>query len=128
MKYSKEQLEAMSDLQLNRVIAFELFKLTPDQSIIKHQDSGKCTRNYKDSAVSVGEFGCLSFGDYVSDYSLMMPLVFEAGISLISSGGGWYTAHSDDLDVATIKCSHESYCSNPLRAAAIVYILVKQGE
>lgn len=121
MKYSKEQLEAMSDFEINCVVT----------SVVNNEDYSQWAISADESSfyqcgIDGDQFHAVDIYDYCKDVIDIMPLVFEAGISLISSGGGWYTAHSEDLDVATLKCSHECYCSNPLRAAAIVYILVMQ--
>ncbi|MGL5727591.1 MAG: hypothetical protein ACRCYD_07020 [Plesiomonas sp.] len=67
--------------------------------------------------------------DYCNDPAVMMPIVFESGISLIkvgSSNDGGYCAHckkmtrTGDLDSLIVFQS-----SKPLRAAALAYLRKK---
>lgn len=65
--------------------------------------------------------------DYCNNPSDMMPLAWEHGISLIHESCYW-TAASDDLNEAW-DSTHSADDKNPLRAAAIVYLLMQdEGE
>jgi hypothetical protein len=120
---NKEQLEQLSDLQINRIIAFEANGRKPNKSVMKHQDSGLCATNYKDDAVSICDNGDLGFYNYCNDPSDMMPLVFESRITI--------DYHICDLaqcyKYTENGAEHTVEHSNPLRAAAIVYLLMR-GE
>jgi len=108
----KEQLEAMSDFDLNCLIVDKL------EIISDVHFSSAITRHVKDGEV----LRCAETLDYCNNPSDMMPLVFEKGISLVYMDEE-YEAHS-------LCCGDEvnnTLHKNPLRAAAIVYLLIK-GE
>ena len=123
---NKEQLEKLSDLHINRMIV-ESFGHKLDWDVKEHQDSGLCETNYKDDAVYITERGYLEFLNYCNNPSDMMPLAFEAGIDLVSP----VSNASDDWQAGkfflTWKSAINVYHKNPLRAAAIVWLLM-QGE
>ena len=107
---NKEQLEQLSDLEINKLIAdIEQIELELDESGTFYWDE------------------CWVY-DPCNSSSGMMPLVFESGISLTdpdSSGGKVWIASKW---FASLRPSIQSRSGNPLRAAAIVYLLMKEGK
>jgi len=116
---NQQELEAMSDLQLDTLIA-------ENEGVDFYVDDD-------------GEFLWLKMGGQHGEdivYSPtntanhMMPLVFEHGISLIkdtTEDTYFACSHYEELmhDSPTVYNPVEH--SNPLRAAAIVYLLMKEG-
>ena len=111
---NKEQLERLGDFEINKLIAEKLFRATACRS------RGKiCV----DDGTPTG-----SYVDYCGSLSDMMPLVFKNKINLnyFEDDDGWYcSATSGEYGYE----SHENECDNknPLRAAAITYLLM-HGE
>lgn len=106
MKHTKDQLEAMSDTELNRVVA-----------VIAGYGADYLERN-PDNAP-----------DYCNKHSEMMPLAFECAIELSPLfRGGWVASevssytHEEDPIYNENQASH----TNPLRACAIVYVLARK--
>ena len=104
MKYTQEQLEAMSDPQLNKLVAKTAIKgihgMLPIATILANEGI-----------------------DYCSNPNDMMPLAFDAGLSLVYMDPD-YEAHS----LCNGDEENNTQHNNGLRALAIVWILVKQGE
>ena len=117
---NKEQLEKLSDFDINSLI---ISKLEIESDV--HFGGGAITRHVNNGEV----LRCTETLDYCNNAADMMPLVFECGISLVSCYDKTYSAcseihHSiDDHD----EYENEVYHSNPLRAAAIVWLLM-QGD
>ena len=106
---NKEQLEKLSDFEINKLIAEKLFRATYWKAGDKIRvDDGTPTGRYV---------------DYCGNLSDMMPLAFANKINLTSQG--WNTP----LWCANSIVNHEFSIvnKNPLRAAAIVYLLM-HGE
>ena len=130
---NKEQLENMSDLLINEKVALEqgLLVATDDHQVY--------ARGYREKYPSTIWVAKHIKGDqsepweqvnYCAEPSDMMPLVFERGISL--SPIQPYTEEHDpslwcascDVDNGNVECWH----ANPLRAAAIVYLLMESKK
>ena len=125
-KYTQEQLEKMSDFEINLAVAeADIGRdnfVVQDGLIIKHLSSdAECKMIILTKVIN-----------YCSNPSDIMPLAFGADISLIKDKGAhFYCAVSgyDDRnnDFARSDSGHV-HNKNPLRAIAIVYLLIKQGE
>lgn len=124
MIYTQEQLEAMSDLELNKSLSILADDYEEIPSYGKEVIIGgkQC---YYDDARNIHECHC----DYIDSYEDMMPLAFDAELSLISNYNKTYTACSEVLGSLDDHAIYEDAIThkNPLRALAIVWILVKQG-
>ena len=118
MKYTLEQLEGMSDKQISEAV----LSLITGYSIDEARE-----------IISTGYFSKSSFCDYCNSWADMGPLIHEAKISLspcysadpvvysYSPTGKWCAEHF-------YLQSGQVTNTNPLRAAAIVYILIKQED
>jgi len=138
---NKEQLEQLSDFNLNKLISVKLgLNVSKDQwmhlgdrdeNVVIIDTSGDSSdiRNHTFDTV-----------DYCNNPSDMMPLVFERGIGLhpmgesdIEIGMSWLTSdwaacgidYGEDNEASMEAEFFESKSDNPLRAAAIVYLLMK---
>ena len=116
MKHSKEQLEAMSDFEINCVVTsiadecdYSQWAVSEDGALFYH------------CGIDGSQYHSVDILDYCTSIEDMMPLVFEERINLLVTHNGWVAFSEHDTPL-------ESEHKNPLRAAAIVYILVKQGD
>jgi hypothetical protein len=114
MNYSQLELEAMGEDRINSIV-----------HEINHPlaDKGNAYASLEKS---------ISSSDYCSNPSDAWPIIVENGISLIKSkylgcwdvvGKGLYTHEGFESSVGA-----ESENKNPLRAACIVFILMKQDK
>ncbi|HEY7864616.1 MAG TPA: phage protein NinX family protein [Psychromonas sp.] len=103
IKYTQEQLEEMSDFEINKIAA-ELNGM--DYSGVSEQ----MKHDY-------------NMPDYCNNWSDMGPLIHRYKIAMTPQG--WNTTLWSAS--TSINCDMTSISSNPLRAAAVVYILIKQG-
>jgi hypothetical protein len=121
---NKEQLEAMSDAEINKAVAISAsaYEEVPCYGEVVIVGDKEC---YYDDERNI--FEC--HADYCDSYEDMMPLVFEHGIELSP-------LFSDDWCASSIQSytyeedpiyEHHARHENPLRAAAIVYLLM-QGD
>ena len=130
---NKEQLEKLSDFDINSLI---ISKLEIESDV--HFGGGAITRHVNNGEV----LRCTETLDYCSNPSDMMPLVFEAGINLspisnddIECGtssltGDWWAGannYGEDNECGLTSEFYTANSDNPLRAAAIVYLLMR-GE
>lgn len=127
-KYTKEQLQAMSDFEANKALA-ELLGFSK-------------VRNFNSlvpSLISVTDVCCGTLEDFEScvDYcntpNDIMPLAFEHGISFDDGellGCNHFTAYKslnyDDITGAVLNANHHFTDANPLRAIACCLILILQ--
>lgn len=114
MTYTTQQLQAMSDFEVNKALCI---KLGYDVSGISEQ------RNMMTDAVT----------DYCNDPKDIMPLAFERGISLISLSDGYLASKIKDIymtegyrslrfcDPSGEECAD----TNPLRAIACLILLME---
>ena len=106
---NKEQLENMSDFEINKAIA--------------------CTQGMDYSGVTESMVHDYNMRDYCNNPSDMMPLVFELGIELSPLFCGEWVAslvNTYEYDEEPIyDGDYQSVHNNPLRAAAIVYLLMR---
>lgn len=115
MKHTKEQLEGMSDLQISFAVAVSLrseacVHMLGDMVMM-------WSGNMKDDSSKAGCYGTFD----INNPSDMMPLVFESRITIA-------TCPATDCWVAVSEnMKHNFEDDNPLRAAAIVYLLMR-GE
>ena len=130
MTFTQKELEAMSNFELNAVVA-KLF--LPYDYIVNEKDKSVELAIYKD--VMAGGM----HDQVLSPYAEFNPcnnwkdcgsLIDEGQISLIKderigyyANTGWLH-HSD----AVLDSRFESYHNNSKRAVTIVYILIKQGD
>lgn len=124
MKHTKEQLEGMSDFELSATIL---------SGMNSNSVTFPTTTNESQAGTDVKSGFGGGFGSYYFDInnpSDMMHLVFESGISLSSptlcgtdaDAGEWQaSAFYPQLNKLDIHVYH----SNPLRAAAIVWLLMQ---
>ena len=118
---NKEQLEKLSDFDINSLIISSL-EIESDV----HFGGGSITRHVKNGEV----LRCAETLDYCNNPSDMMPLVFEFGIELSPVFfGGWSASELRSYTYEQEPIYNENYSvdNNPLRAAAIVYLLI-QGD
>jgi len=121
---NKEQLEQLSDFMLNVAItevlnneSYKEWAVTADKTAVYH------------CGFDGSQYHSVDIVDYCSSPSDMMPLVFEGKVTL--SPIQPYTEEHDpslwcascEVDSGAIECWHK----NPLRAAAIAYLLMKEG-
>lgn len=110
MKYTLEQLEGMSDKQISEAV----LSLITGYSIDEARE-----------IISTGYFSKSSFCDYCNSWADMGPLISSALIDITyASDGSGYCRHEILIDLTE---SHFAL-GRELRAAAIVYILVKQEK
>ena len=135
MKHTKEQLEGMSDFEINRAVGKSVLASS------KHENH--LSVNYEIKAVCFkDDKGNMKYEvDYCNNPSDIMPLVFEAGITMQAVSDG-YVCYGD---YGYLDCGDKDYLKvneadspfdfpdnsighkNGLRAAAIVYLLM-EGE
>ena len=124
----------MSDFEINKWIAIEL---APDGYI----GINESTRSDSEVVITTenGE-GCTknSYVDYCNNPSDAWPIIVENSISIVSYGvefsaeygwsafyGGVCVTYDNEIEsIFEIKCSDK----NPLRAAMIVYLMMKDEE
>ena len=111
MKYTKEQLQAMSDFEVNKALC----------ALLGKDVSGICElRNQMTGAVT----------DFCNTPSDIMPLAFEHKICLISPHShtkAWGARQTDGGGLWSVS-DYFYLDANPLRAIACCLILVLQGE
>ncbi len=121
MTYTQEQLEGMSDGEINKLVC-------EVKGLMLHAHQERWEKLREESVIAqdwlTGRF--VEF-DYCNSPSDMWPLFLETKISIIEpdieDGKAEYGVGSI-YQASSVMVAH----ANPLRAAAIVYILVKQGE
>lgn len=117
---------AMSDFEINKSVALALgFRL--------YKDGKSCRENH----VAIEEGRCGAFAmDWCNNPADAWPIIVENGISLIKCtvGSGYWSAEIitdiDDLTDKLFQCqsSFDYQDANPLRAAMIVFLMMKDGE
>lgn len=119
IKYTKEQLQWMSDLEVNKLLAEIL-------GVSHYQEGELIFTSVKHAGDNVTSISGVT--NYCNNPSDIMPLAFEHKISLSHEfdGDDWLaTEHPIMLfQDNTIRVSNE----NPLRAIACCLILVLQGK
>lgn len=100
---TNEEINALTDPQINLMMAL-------------NDESHQWTMDPNNKERHIGQEK-----DYCNDHAAMMPIVFECGISLslCRKQSVWFASD----DVANPK--HSYFDTNPLRAAAIVYLKTK---
>ena len=125
--YTKEQLESKSDFELSALIL-----KSNGFSVATQDDTGtEATHRSKENSffmITVTRFDINNPAD-------MWPIIDSSGISLIKFDDGYAAiCEWNYIDIGQPHEDCESFCSdnahqsghkNPLRAAAIVYLLVK---
>jgi len=119
---NKEQLEQLSDLEINQAVTATAYNLQGWGL----SESGLC---FYHCGLDGSDWVDFQIIDYCNNPSDMMPLVFEGKVTL--SPIQPYTEEHDpslwcascEVDSGAIECWHK----NPLRAAAIAYLLMKEG-
>jgi hypothetical protein len=121
---TNEEINALTDQQINVMVTAEV----NDISESYHESGENKDKIYQ--WYSSDELRGFIINDYCNDPAVMMPIVFANGISLIKTeiGEGWTACFAEswnggwDLSFASNAfCEH----TNPLRAAAIVYLKMK---
>lgn len=116
MKHTQEQLEAMSDLEINRLVADRMGGYAGDVG------------DWMPEGVKVNCEGGFFYEerDYCNNPSDIMPIAIENKISLhfMRADNRVQAFHSMPLNQPSIY--HHDL--NPYRAIAIVYLLMKQNE
>ena len=127
---NKEQLEKSSDDELSAKLTIAVIKSTHSEfKSIEYDEAQKCVW------VERAGFSSYPLLD-INNPSDMMPLAFEAGISLVNDNedGGYY-AHPPTSHYAAggesgrfdYECNYAIGHKNPCRAAAIVWLLMQEG-
>ncbi|MDP5205461.1 hypothetical protein ORI99_00150 [Alishewanella sp. SMS9] len=116
MKHTKEQLQGMSDFEVNYALAdligFKEIKKSGDSGLIL--DWHSTPPGFK-----------INKADYCNNPSDIMPLAFEHGIHFGPQHKAWYAIHDASmLSENPIEAESES----PLRAIACCLILVLQDK
>lgn len=101
---TNEEINALTDPQINLMMAL-------------NDESHQWTMDPNNKERHIGQEK-----DYCNDPAAMMPIVFEYGISLsfCRKQSVWFAA--DDA----IKPRHSHFSTNPLRAAAIVHLKMRE--
>ena len=121
--YTKEQLEKLSDLDLNIKIAYMIYR------DLGGRDYTQYLARYHSPEQGCDVIAyCGSELDYCNNWSDIMPLAFANKINFNyyeDDNGGYYscTSGEDGYESHENECDHEK----PGRAAAIVYLLM-QGD
>lgn len=138
MIYTQEQLKEMSDFALNELVFNEFFKAKgggPDY--IEDEESSALyliTINTYLGPHGMPDEREEKYGeiDYCNNWADMGPLILSAKISMLAPEkmecNELWDARNDIEESAYEPMSYNACSKNPLRAAAIVYILVKQQE
>lgn len=112
MSYTREQIEGMSDFEVNKALCLNLGY---DVSGVTEE------RNYMTNAVS----------DFCHQWHLIMPLAVEYKISLATTDGGltWWAAHDVRICENTfISCCALDYQhTSPQRAIACCLLMLDLG-
>lgn len=112
MKLTNEQINALSDDKINEMMtACVLNMIDYDVS-----QSGKSLYSAEGR-----ELYTISVKDYCNDPAVMMPIVFDAGISLCFCHKQRAWLVTDD----SVRTKYYHYDENPLRASAIVCLKSK---
>jgi len=131
MKHTREQLDGMSDFEINKVLA----SLQPYTNIIgtgeypSQSESAVHVEQRKFKYGNIEEFGI----DYCNNCSDIMPLAFEHGISIIQSEvnkemGNWCACHEVVQLHGEFECGLSFCTSNPQRAIACCLIMVLEAK
>ena len=120
--HTKEQLEGMSDLQINKLVAVANgeYQEIPNYGEAVMVGDKYC---YYDDARNI----CECHADYCDNWADMGPIIHSARIGIQSPWTGsniWRACNRGGDDFVQFESSHE----NILRAAAIVYILMQGSE
>lgn len=117
MKYTKEQLQAMSDFEVNKALAELIFNNVHSvsqnssvQDVVVFADKG------------AGDIVAVAIVDYCNTPNDIMPLAFEHDIAYLKT---YKTAYCK-IDGQKHKQHYTD--ESPLRAIACCLILVLQGE
>lgn len=131
MIYTQKDLKSKTNKELNKII-YELEGLKPSDIQLMCMDVIEQLNQEPELRGAFDDDGSYYGKDYCVVANDMMPLAFEAGLQLLSHKN----AH-DKENKAYMAIARDDYCcadskmfsvnDNPLRALAIVYILVKQG-
>jgi len=115
---NKEQLEAMSDFEINKLVA----EIAIDKDVDIQTIGTKGLELYVVN--TSGLLPTMDSLDYCNNPSDMWPLIIEKEISIN------FRARKNLLPVAKMinSDSNDVIHSNPLRAAAIVYLLMQEGH
>jgi hypothetical protein len=119
---NKEQLEAMSDLDINIKVANATYRNLGGRDYTQYLSR----HHSQEQGCEVISY-CGSELDYCNSPSDMMPLVFEAGITVGTYDDEHFAFSGFEGGVYEECWSNMIYNDNPLRAAAIVYLLM-QGD
>tara|TARA_R110000782_G_scaffold126150_1_gene217738 strand:+ start:643 stop:1011 length:369 start_codon:yes stop_codon:yes gene_type:complete len=120
---NKTDYENMSDFELNKLVAHEVYSDIGGQDYTKHL---VVKYSYGEGCECISYCGGDKL-DYCNNPNDMMPLVFEHKIGMQSPWNGsgvWRACNRGDDDFVEFDCSH----ANPLRAAAIVYLLLQDDK
>jgi hypothetical protein len=115
MKHTQEQLEAMSDFEINVLICNYLPIMVEE------------VQNENAPSVMVNDIIDMYPIDPINDWGVMGPLIFDSNISITTDLGEW-TAYSGFYNGNAVEFDEYASHKNPLRAVAIVYLLIKQDE
>ena len=134
MKYTQEQLEAMSDFELNKAVAKSIGHITFKSSMEGGCDIGTeqvCRgvrfNKWVDYCNNWSDMD--KWVDYCNNWSDMGTLIFDSGINLESPESiGIDDWCASNFSAVGLGSTINSYSENPLRASAIIYILIKQDE
>lgn len=121
-KYTQAQLEAMSDLHLNIAVTsienkedYSQWAISADETQVYH------------CGVDGSQYHYVDILAYCNNPDDIMPLVFESRFDLgFHQEGEWCVSTVSHLHHNDCAYYFQCFNKNPLRAAAIVYILVKQ--
>lgn len=119
MKHTQKQLEAMSDYELSADIL----------TLYDNYDGSEIGRNEAKSKATF-RLGWARYSFDINNWSDMGPLLRKNNITIVYENGEIPCAVViDDLsDFVVWSFNIQCFNKNELRAAAIVYILIKQGE
>lgn len=121
-----------TDLELSAMVA----KLIYDECIIYGDNVFVRTEYDGDSVISIG--GIFS----INNPADMWPIMFAKNISVINikNTTQWFACtdvefenicmspDGSDSGISSMYAKHEHYCTNPLRAAAILFLMMKDAE
>ncbi len=120
----------MSDFEINKVVAEQLYKDKPSLIVRRDVPSQPAVTVFCD--IGDGEIVSIVCADYCNNPADAWPIIVKYGISLAHDYGEWESEVCLDLPVgahgADELCSVGGIDKNPLRAAMIAFLLLKDAE
>lgn len=120
----------MSDFEINKAVAEELFKERLSLIVKRDVPSRPAVTVFAD--IGNGEIVSITCADYCNNPANAWTIIVKHGISLTHDYGEWESEACLDLPIGAHGtdelCSVGGIDKNPLRAAMIAFLLLKESE